>query len=155
MKLGYIFILFTGILLSSYSYGSEEDCRQYIGSCEYYLCREKNRPCNGDGYFIAFGYKYCTKLLNKLLPKVKSETQDWLNNTAKCLQEQADRIPDSFSCSDIKKEAIKGHGSCYEDNGFCSLSLSDKMKILKAISPSLKVRGVLPASFQVLHHCLQ
>ncbi len=142
-----------GIFFSSFAVAGE-DCQRYIGSCEYYLCREKNMPCGGDGYFIGFGYKYCTKIVKSLMPKVSAQAKAWLTETATCLQAQLDTVDDSNTCAEIKRDAINGHSSCYEEAGFCSLKILDKMKLFKMISPSLRQKGVLSEGLQVARYCL-
>lgn len=156
------FFIFMVIFLSPLSFADDrspeskdynEDCHRYIGSCEYYLCREKNRPCGGDGYFINFGYKYCTKIVKKLIPKVSAQGKQWLLSTASCLQKQLDSVDDMNSCKEIKKLAIDGHNRCYEETGFCSLNISDKMRLIKTVAPSLKTKGVIKEGVQLFSHC--
>lgn len=153
MKQRLVFIFLMNLFLSSISLA--EDCEKYIGTCEYYLCQEKNKPCGVGGYFIGFGYKYCRKSLDRLMTKVSPLGQEWVARTAICLQEQLEEINNSKSCTQIKAVAIEGHSRCYEEVGFCSLDLSDKVEVLKMITPALRVKGVLSSGVQVLRFCSQ
>lgn len=146
--------LFIGILLSNPALA--EDCDASIGTCQYYLCREANRPCNEKGYFLNFGYKYCHKSLDdKLVAKVSPQGKTWLIETATCLQRRLAEIDDVNTCAEIKREAIAGHDVCYLEAHFCELKFSDKIQILKTISPAFKEKGVLIEGIQVLHSCIK
>jgi hypothetical protein len=142
------------IALSSTTFAVEE-CQKYIGSCEYYLCREMNKPCLTKGYFLNFGYKYCMKSIHQLKPKVSLEASEWIVLTSTCLQEQVDQIDDTHTCLQIKKKAIKGHNLCYLESQFCSLTLKDRYQIVKMLIPALKVKGVLFEGIQIFHQCLK
>ena len=132
-----------------------EDCKAYIGTCEYYLCRENSKPCSSNGYYIGFGYKYCKASFGPLINNVSKEGSDWLVQTATCLQRQMDQISESNSCNDIKNKAIQGHDICYQEANFCALKLADKIKILATISPAVLESGVLNEGIQVLRYCLK
>lgn len=153
MKYIYYFIILSCIFLTSISLMAQE-CTQYVGSCDYYLCREMNKKCSIKGYFINFGYKYCTKSINGLAAKISTEGKDWIVQTSICLQEHLDEVDDTNSCADIKMKATKLHDICYQKSNFCSLSLLDKLKIMKMLIASFKEKGVLFEGVQVFNQCL-
>lgn len=130
-------------------------CEDLIGTCDYYLCKEKNNNCGSKGYFINFGYQYCSKSLKKLSPKMTASGQLWLKETAICLQQQIEDLDvNNMSCKQIKKAAIKGHDKCYTEYNFCSLRFDEIKKIMKMILPALSKRGVILEGVQVLEHCI-
>ena len=131
------------------------NCEELIGSCDYYLCQEKKTRCGSKGYFLNFGYQYCSKSLKILSPIISQEGKLWLKDTATCLQEQIEDLDlGSMSCKEIKKAAIKGHDKCYTEYSFCSLSFKDIKKIMKMVFPALTKRGVIIEGVQVLKYCI-
>ncbi len=155
LKMKYLIILSLSFVINLSSAFSSEDCHRYIGTCDYYLCREKNKNCNENGYFIGFGYKYCQASLTKLINNVSPNAKSWLLKTATCLQKQLDQLDDSLTCSEIQEKAIEGHDSCYQEVNFCGLSIEDKAKIIKMLLPALQVKGVVHEGFQVIYHCVE
>jgi hypothetical protein len=137
----------------SKSIGITKDCAKYVGTCEYYLCREQNKTCGAEGYFLGFGYQYCSDSLKRLINEVSPVGKKWLQTTATCLHQQMEEVKDKNSCDEIKKQAIKSHDKCYSEVSFCSLKFSDMLKILKMIHPALTEHGVMTEGIQVLGHC--
>lgn len=132
-----------------------DNCAELIGSCDYYLCQEKKNPCGSEGYFLDFGYQYCSDSLKRLSNEVSPKAKLWLNATATCLQREIQGMDvESKSCSQIKRAAIKGHDKCYSEISFCSLSFDEIKKVLLMIMPTLTQRGVLIEGAQVLTHCV-
>ena len=153
------FIILFSLLGIELTYASEvlnsDDCAELIGSCDYYLCQEKNRPCGSKGYFLAFGYRYCSDSLERLAYEVSPKGKEWLSVTATCLQREIQAMDlENKSCKEIKKAAIKSHDKCYSEISFCSLSFREIKKILRMIMPALTQRGVLIEGAQVLQHCV-
>lgn len=132
-----------------------DNCEELIGSCDYYLCQEKKNHCGSKGYFLSFGYQYCSDSLKRLSNKMSSKGKLWLSSTAACLQKEIEVMDvEQLSCRQIKRAAISGHDKCYRDSDFCSLSFSDIKKIIKMILPALTKRGVLIEGVQVLKSCV-
>lgn len=133
--------------------GIGNDCSKYIGTCEYYLCREKNKQCGSEGYFLGFGYQYCSDSLKRLMKDVSPQGQKWLKTTATCLHQQLEEVGNNNSCAQLKKKAISSHDKCYSEVSFCSLSIVEMTKILEMIHPALLESGVMIEGVQVLGHC--
>lgn len=132
-----------------------DNCEELIGSCDYYLCQEKKNNCGAKGYFLSFGYQYCSDSLKRLALEISPKGQEWLKSTATCLQKEIQAMDvESKSCKEIKRAAIKGHDKCYSEINFCSLSFGEIKKILRMIMPSLTTRGVINEGIQVLTHCV-
>lgn len=129
------------------------NCSDLIGTCDYYLCRETQKNCNSNGYFISFGYQYCSESMINLSPKVTSKGKTWLTSVATCLQKKLNEIPDENSCSDIKKLAIQSHDDCYTETHFCSLPVKDIYKILKMLRPEFGDKRIIKEGVQVLNEC--
>lgn len=135
--------------------GITDNCAELIGSCDYYLCQEKKNNCGSKGYFLGFGYQYCSDSLKRLALEISPRGKKWLETTATCLQKEIQEMDvESKSCKEIKKAAIKGHDKCYSEISFCSLSFDEIKKILRMIMPSLTTRGVINEGIQVLTHCV-
>lgn len=135
--------------------GITDNCDELIGSCDYYLCQEKKNHCGAKGYFLGFGYQYCSDSLKRLANEVSPKGQEWLKTTATCLQKEMQAMDvGRLSCKEIKRAAIRGHDQCYSEISFCSLSFGEIKKIMKMILPSLTTRGVMIEGVQVLEHCV-
>lgn len=149
----YLSFMIFSLFLTTNLLGAEE-CGHYIGSCDYYLCREMKKPCGAKGYFLNFAYKYCSKSFDSLANKISYEGKSWIEQTSTCLQEQLDEVDDSSSCAEIKMKATRSHNVCYVKSHFCSLSLSDKLQILKMLSLSIINKGVFLEGLKVFNQCL-
>lgn len=133
--------------------GLTNDCSKLVGTCEYYLCREQEKSCGANGYFLGFGYQYCSDSLKRLIHEVSPIGKKWLKTTATCLHEQLEEIPNQYTCAEFKKTAIASHDKCYSEVSFCSLEFTDITKIIKMIFPALTETGVMTEGMQVLAHC--
>lgn len=133
----------------------DDDCRDYFGSCNYYLCREAKNNCGASGYNLGFGFQYCSESLSNLYPQMSTLGKKWLVTTATCLQKEMESISLGLSCREQKENAISGHDKCYSEISFCKLSISDITKIIKMIKPALSEKGVIFEGIQVLGHCLK
>lgn len=132
-----------------------DNCDELIGSCDYYLCQEKKNHCGSKGYFLSFGYQYCSDSLKRLTHEMSYRGALWLETTATCLQREIQAMDvDRMNCKEIKRAAIKGHDKCYNEISFCSLSFNEIKKVMKMILPSLTKRGVITEGVQVLRHCV-
>jgi len=132
-----------------------DNCEELIGSCDYYLCQEKKNNCGSKGYFLGFGYQYCSDSLKRLTFEMSPKGKEWLKTTAVCLQKEIQVMDvESKDCREIKRAAIKGHDKCYNEISFCSLSFKEIKKIIKMILPSLTQRGVIVEGVQVLKKCV-
>jgi hypothetical protein len=133
--------------------GLTNNCSELIGSCAYYLCRETQKNCNANGYFISFGYQYCSESLINLSKEVSDRAKAWLTDVAICLQQKMEEIPNENSCSSIKKFAIQSHDECYTETNFCSLKIKDIFKILKMLRLEFSDARIMREGLQVLKGC--
>lgn len=55
--------------------------------CGYYACAEGRRrvPCGEDGYFLAYGGKYCKRFTERTAPQLSPAGQRWLVDVRRCL----------------------------------------------------------------------
>ncbi len=132
----------------------DSNCKNLIGSCDYYLCREKNHSCGSSGYYINFGYQYCSGSIELLLPEASAKGKTWLTNVATCLQEKMEDITYTQNCSEVKSRAIKDHDSCYSENKVCRLPIKDIFAIYKLIRPELTNPQIIFEGLQVAEKCL-
>ncbi len=132
----------------------DPNCKNLIGTCDYYLCREMNHPCGSKGYYLSFGFQYCAGSMELLLPNASEKGKNWLTNVASCLQNKMEDIAYDFTCSDVKKRAIEDHDSCYSENKICRLPVKDIFAIYKLIRPELSNPQIIFEGLQVAEKCL-
>lgn len=147
------FILLLLLFLFSPVY-AQNTCSSYIGSCDYYLCKNTELKCDGDSYFIKLGYQYCTKSFSKLYPKVSEQGKAWVVNTARCLQQKLEDMGPALECENAEKLAANAHVACYVDNGFCDLPFTDRMRILNLIKKEIYRPSTLKEFFEVSRECV-
>ena len=128
------------------------DCSNLGDSCSYYKCEEINRRCGDKGYLIRFGLKYCEKIKSKE-NRFSTDGKIWMNETRRCLISKVMEIDSMISCRNLKKEAFKSHGPCYVNNGYCTLSKSDKKVILSLIKGQIFNFKTWLAGIRVLSSC--
>ena len=122
-------------VVSSSSTRAPEDCGDLIGSCDYYLCRERQHPCGEAGYYKGYGYKYCERF-SQLEPRLSAPGKDWVRKTLRCLQEHIDRnVPTDTPCPQVRKSAYDSHPGCYVRGGVCFLDPNEWLDILSVIDP--------------------
>ncbi|MDR3606540.1 MAG: hypothetical protein P4M08_04065 [Oligoflexia bacterium] len=145
-----VFIL---LPLSNALAAPETSCTALIGNCDYYLCEESNAHCGDSGYFLNFGYPFCTRFVKELEPVVEPPQQAWLKRVAACLQEKVDFFPKSLSCGQIEDDAVASHYECYISTGFCETPLGFKLKLFRMIYQTMTNEKMLDTAFRILEHC--
>jgi hypothetical protein len=106
------------------------------GGCDYYACRESRQACGDQGYFLGYGYKYCTRLLTVTRPRLSTAGQEMLDRARNCLMRGSEEeIQSGDSCEVASEKSFAMHPQCYVENGACALPLSDMFLILSSIDP--------------------
>ena len=108
-------------------------------SCAFYNRLEQQCNCNGtDGYFIAYGLRYCERFL-KSTGWTPAGTK-WRDQTLICLQQSlSPALPQGPSaacdCQNARNIAWQTHVRCYTEASasVCRLPLSDLLKIYSII----------------------
>lgn len=132
-----------------------DTCSEHIGTCDYYLCREKNNSCGVTGYYLAFGYQYCQTSFTSLNSKVSPKGQKWLKDVATCLQEKVEtEISPTHRCEEIKSASIASHESCYEQTNFCGQKFKDVLKVLGMLSPELTKPKMILLGIKIIKNCI-
>ena len=122
------------ISMSSQPPEPEEVCRDLLGTCEYYLCRDRKHPCGDRGYYRGFGHKYCNRFTNDTRPRMTTTGQEWLDCVRNCLQDHLEQnVAVDADCGDAKDSAIGSHARCYVQCGLCSLPPGDLTRIQDAV----------------------
>jgi hypothetical protein len=134
---------------------AETNCAPFKDSCNYYLCRESIQPCSDEGYFIRFGYTYCSGFLSDVQPRMSAEGAKWMNQIAHCLRDKLDDIDSTLSCEDTESAAIASHSPCYIGTGFCDLSFLDKFRILEYVYKELEDHRMRKVMFQIELQCTE
>lgn len=99
-------------------------------ACAYYQCKLDRAPTPAEKcpYFRDYGLPYCQKFYD-----TKFEDPKFGPFVRQCLQEAIrDRMEES-SCDEVHTAAHASHVECYVEGGFCTLSLADKLALLKTI----------------------
>jgi outer membrane protein OmpA-like peptidoglycan-associated protein len=113
-----------------------EDCGRYVGSCEFYRCRQRRAPSSfpPTGYYLGYGLKYCERFSTRTRPRLSHAGQRWVDMTLYCLQAwihshlRYDTDPDT-----VKASAFRSHPDCYVQSGLCFLSPADWLEIWNTI----------------------
>lgn len=108
-------------------------------NCKVYLILEDKHACmlKKSNYLVSYGYEYCMHFQREK-HKWSENLKNWIENTAYCLQENIinydkDHQNDEFRCKDLEKAAFASHSQCYQNNGFCKLSLKDQLQIVRNV----------------------
>lgn len=128
-------------------------CSSYLESCEYYQCRDQLQMCGPQGYFLRFGYPYCSRFMTQVKPTFSEEGALWLDRVGQCLRDQLEGISVQESCKETEDLAISSHVSCYLDTGFCQLSFSEKLKLLKVVYKELQDSRLLGVFLKLMTSC--
>jgi hypothetical protein len=131
----------------------QRECRQYINSCNYYLCRESNQNCGETGYYLRFGYPYCEKFTVSEKPDLSYEGNIWLDKVGLCLREQLELISNETSCGDTESSAIQSHIYCYLTTGFCNLKLNDQIQIFGIVYKELSDTRFMKVLLEIGSRC--
>ncbi|KAI8074074.1 hypothetical protein BC940DRAFT_289925 [Gongronella butleri] len=125
-------------------------------SCAFYTdCLEPNYHCGPKGYPLGFGYKFCTAFQNASA-SFSAKGQQFLWETMHCLEQDlvAPFINNATAlaegqqaCADIESYAFSTHPHCYINSGFCSLSIDDKLALIKVILKG-NISGILGSFFK-------
>jgi hypothetical protein len=134
---------------------AKTECASLVGSCEYYRCREQIQPCGEDGYFLRFGYHYCSEFMERSKPKLNATEGKWLDQVAACLQRAVEKIPTTSSCTDVEDLAIDSHVECYLSTGYCEQPLEVKTEILEVIYPELRDHRIDGVMIHILTGCAE
>jgi hypothetical protein len=77
----------------------------------------------------------------------------WIYEVRGFLIRHMNTYSDTMSCKDFKNYAFRDHVPCYLESGFCELSRSDRLEILKTIWPSLGHLKLVSNGYRVLQAC--
>lgn len=130
------------------------NCQASAVSCDYYKCKEAQKNCGNDGYWIGFGQQYCQKFLENEAG-FSAQTQSWFHSVRFCLQNQTNFFSSQNSCSDDFKQAMHAHVNCYAQTGFCQLSIEDRIQIMWYLKDSLTLPETYSEGLQVELRCLR
>lgn len=113
-----------------------------IGTCDYYIWREKNFRERHVGcghtppdYYLNYGHKYCMKFGTELHPKLSAKGQEWLANARRLLQVYMEEgiqrsMAIELDSAKFRKFAFDTHPDAYWNGGLADVPMGDKMKIL-------------------------
>ncbi len=135
-------------------------------SCDFYIQMEKKLQCDPvfwpekpyteareqSKYLISYGHKYCLKFKASAEKSNDPQYKKWVQDTMYCLQKILQDPPISLkTCQDLEQFAFNSHPLCYEQSGFCRLSLKAK----KSIAEMVKVRDLMTNPKRNLRQILQ
>ncbi|KAL4446467.1 hypothetical protein ABPG74_001208 [Tetrahymena malaccensis] len=96
---------------------TNKDCGWYTN------CLENAYNCGSDGYPVGYGYKYCSRFVEKY-NNFSAPAKKWIDGTLSCLKTSLkDTLINNnkYTCDNVKKIAFDSHPKCYVENGFCEL----------------------------------
>ncbi|WP_413568172.1 hypothetical protein ACLWBD_10775 [Bdellovibrio sp. HCB117] len=130
------YLIFLALLfpLTSVAQGN---CFPSENSCDFYQCKEQERQCGAEGYWMNFGHPYCESFL-KDQQQFYPRTQVWLKDVRLCLQERVQQVSQEASCNDLHKQAMHSHVSCYVDTGFCDLTYLERARVYWYLKGALR-----------------
>jgi hypothetical protein len=119
-------------------------------ACAFYRCRLDappfaSQPCS---YLSGFGLPYCKKYFT-----VDFRDRGFGPRVRQCLQEAIRDRMETLTCADLEDAAIRSHVDCYVRSGFCSLSLSDRLRIARELDPKDLDRDIARTLFEVEKSC--
>lgn len=126
--------------------------------CSAYNCYEKIFHCGQNGYFLAFGEKYCSRFnMSDNLSQFTSAGRKFLRCTTACLLSFLDRYFEEDhkrSCSSINLAAFDSHVECYLSCDFCKVCKTD-MRALLGSYDFLDVMNfsTVKQAFRILAQC--
>ena len=124
-----------------------------MGSCEYYEALSAELGCPTDGYLLNFAANFCYQF-EAGKEKFSAEGQTFLDGTKQCLQEKLEATP-SLNCNTIAEVAGKNHATCYLQNNFCHLGLSDQFNLFKIALPSLLDPALASTGRAIVPECIR
>lgn len=128
-----------------------DDCSKFIGTCDYYLCKESNSACGAEGYYLEFGYRYCQKFETRK-SEYSAGGQTWLSEVKACLQQEIENSH-AGSCREARSVALSSHVTCYERTNYCELSFWDKYRVYSTVNEELEYRDFAKIAFRIAGSC--
>jgi hypothetical protein len=121
--------------------------------CEYYKDVEARFLCGRQGYPINYGYRMCNLYLRQQ-HSVSPGLRQWFPKVRYCLQKYLHNNQTKFhGCQDLKAKALRSHVGCYVKTGFCALSWSDRLTIVRSLEWGVFSRDVLAQAYAVQQAC--
>ncbi len=141
-------------MISSLSWASPpQSCEEWVGNCDSYLCRESVQNCGKEGYFIRFVLRYCSRISSELVANVTRSEKAWIAAAPACLQRSMEGFPLYWSCSRTEDAAIISHAACYVQTGFCSTSMSMRLRLFSMVYKELDDKRMVDAFMEIVKIC--
>ncbi|KAI6173073.1 hypothetical protein M3Y98_01043200 [Aphelenchoides besseyi] len=124
--------------------------------CKYYEEFEEQHRCGSNGYFLAFGQKYCNKFLDSE-SEFNRIGRNFVDCTAKCLVKRLEsylEIQSQLTCPTITDKAFEMHVDCYLECNFCAAWCTNKRTLFKIYDVrDFQTSRAIRTVFEVLHKC--
>ena len=121
--------------------------------CEYYKDVEARFLCGRNGYPLNYGYRMC-KMYLRQQHSVSPGLRKWFPKVRFCLQNYLHKNQTKFrGCNDLQARALKSHVGCYVKTGFCELSWSDRLAIVRSLQWGVFSPDVLAQAYEVGRAC--
>jgi hypothetical protein len=100
----------------------------------FYTCAEDALGCGEDGYLLGYGARYAERFYQQTRPTMSLRGRLWIDDVLICLQDELRASIDTgSSCAEVRTIAFDSHPDCYIEAGFCSLPLSDVVKVAATV----------------------
>lgn len=139
-------------LFTTFGFG-QENCQDLKDDCDFYSCLEQKMHCGEDNYLQSIGRKYCLKYYNHY-DGFSKRGQNFIDGTFNCLTDKLLEKSHHKYCPRLKHLAVNDHVNCYFKNGYCNLSVGDKLKVLNVIKSSFVHSEIVEAGIQLINKCL-
>lgn len=147
-------VILSFLLLSLLYRGNSiaDSCQAKKNSCDFYLCKEQKSPCGDKGYWLAYGYKYCSLFL-EVEDKFPVTSMEWMQKVRVCLQKEINEFSEEISCTESYLKSMSSHVDCYTDTGFCQLSLKERASIIWALRSALLLPLTYVEGLELEYQC--
>lgn len=152
MKALLLIIFWFGLTISLMAQAEVHECKPDANSCDFYLCKEMNDPCETRGYWLAYGYKYCRIFMTQI-QNLPDTSKEWILKTRYCLQQSIVNDTREVSCAEDRDAAMDSHVHCYVDSGFCDLSLKERASIIWLLRSAMIMPMTYVEGLQVEYQC--
>jgi hypothetical protein len=145
-------LLFT-LMISEVLAIENQSCIPDVDNCDFYLCKKEELDCGQRGYPLHFGHRYCESFLNHPQEHFSKRGQKWLADVRLCLQQKMAKLPEYYSCQQIRQASFRSHYKCYLETHYCQLPLRDKKHLFSLIGKDIMDPMVLIQGIRITARC--
>ena len=119
--------------------------------CEAYSLKAEQLQCGEDNYLMRFGHHYC-KFISENLDLFSRKGQRAIIQIRQCLIREM-QSDETLTCENSRTHAEHSHVGCYTENGFCKMSIIDKLSLGNLVYPELMDPGFRDTMLSIVGAC--